>query len=161
MPKCRQGLAMRLRFLCCRTARWPSEAEQVKPVPDEDPPVTPLEVTGHPKHTGRFWFDFAAASAAIFISVVSLVVAMTGEQTQRELLAASSWPFLQAEELRDAGINGVDVIKVRNEGVGPAKVFTFEVFYDGHPSNNAYDLLHSCCACRPNRTRDAGNSRPG
>ena len=61
---------------------------------DEHPEATHV-AAGHPKHTGWFPFDFAAASAAIFISVVSLFVAISGERTQRELLAANSWPFLQ------------------------------------------------------------------
>jgi hypothetical protein len=113
-------------------------------VTDETHPVTAQTVVGHPKHTGRFWFDFAAACAAIFISVVSLVVAIDGEHTQRELLAANAWPFLQVEEDRSRS-NGTDVIMVRNEGVGPARVFSFEVFYHGRPVRSAPDLLAHCC----------------
>ena len=110
---------------------------------DEHHPPASHAALGHPRHTGRFWFDFAAAAAAIFISVVSLFVAMSGEQTQRELLAANSWPFLEIDE--DVSVNGRDAIKVDNEGVGPAKVVTFEVFYDGQPVDNAYALLNKCC----------------
>ena len=99
-------------------------------------------MAGHPRHTGRFWFDFAAASAAIFISVVSLVVAIGGEHTQRELLAANAWPFLQIETGRSAR-TGVDQIVVQNQGVGPARIFTFEVSLDGTKLRGPHDL-RSC-----------------
>jgi hypothetical protein len=102
----------------------------------------PAEVFGQPPRTGRFWFDLLAATSAIFISVISLFVAMRGEETQRGLLAANSWPFVQLGEDR-----GVDRAKldIENEGVGPAKIMTFEVSYRGQPADSAYDLLRRCC----------------
>ncbi len=98
---------------------------------------------GQPRRTGRFWFDFLAASAAVIVSVVSLVVAMHGEDTQRQLLAANSWPFLQAEVYQHA--HKLDTVGVSNAGVGPAKIITFEVFYKGQPVKSAVDLLRQCC----------------
>jgi hypothetical protein len=102
----------------------------------------PAEVFGQPPRTGRFWFDFMAAGAAIFISVVSLVVAIRGEHTQRGLLAANSWPFVQLSE--DEGLEEAK-LDVENAGVGPAKIMTFEVFYKGQPVDSAFDLLRKCC----------------
>ena len=108
--------------------------------------ITPDEIQGTPRRTGRFWFDFLAATAAIFISVVSLVIGMRGEAVQRELLAANSWPFMEvSEERRLTGNNASVSVDVRNEGVGPAKVMSFEVLYQGTPTANATDLLQRCC----------------
>ena len=110
---------------------------------DEHPAATHAAIS-HPRHTGRFWFDFAAAGAAIFISVVSLVVAISGEHTQRELLAANAWPFPQIEVYRSPG-SGFDEIVIRNQGVGPAKLFTFEVSFEGTSLRGSGDLLRRCC----------------
>jgi hypothetical protein len=104
--------------------------------------IGPPEAFGAPPRTGRFWFDFLAASAAIFISVISLVVAIRGERTQRDLLAANSWPFVQLSE--DNGLANLK-LDVENAGVGPAKIMTFEVFYKRQPVNGAVDLLQKCC----------------
>ncbi len=115
-------------------------------MPDSDRIITPDEIQGAPRRTGRFWFDFLAASAAIFISLVSLVIGMRGEAIQRELLAANSWPFMEVqEERRLTGTNASISVAVRNEGVGPAKVMSFEVFYAGKPVGNATELLENCC----------------
>ncbi len=115
-------------------------------MPDPDKIITPDEIQGAPRRTGRFWFDFLAASAAIFISLVSLVIGIRGEGVQRELLAANSWPFMEVdEERRISGNNAAVVVNVRNEGVGPAKVMSFEVFYQGKPAGDATQLLQSCC----------------
>jgi hypothetical protein len=102
----------------------------------------PAEAFGQPPRTGRFWFDFLAASSAIFISVVSLVVGIRGEQTQRGLLAANSWPFIQLSE--DEGQDEAK-LDVENAGVGPAKIMNFEVFYKGQPVDDARELLGKCC----------------
>jgi len=106
-----------------------------------DHPIPP-EPFGQPPRTGRFWFDLLAVGTALFISVVSLVVAFRGEQTQRGLLAANSWPFVQLSE--DIGTDDAK-LDVENAGVGPAKVMTFEIFYRGTPVGNVDDLLHRCC----------------
>ncbi len=111
-------------------------------MPDEEGRFEPLEVHGHPHRTGRFWFDFIAASAAVLIAVISLVVAIRGEGTQRKLLAASSWPFLQTG--KDEVYGGNDTIDLQNAGVGPAKIIWFEMYYDRKPVS-LVQLLDRCC----------------
>jgi hypothetical protein len=101
---------------------------------------------GEPPRTGRFWFDLLAATAAIFIYVVSLVVAIRGERTQRGLLAANSWPFVQLSEDQ---VFETAALNVENAGVGPAKIISFEVFYKGQPVDSALDLLRRCCGLAP------------
>lgn len=93
--------------------------------------------------------DLILALAAIFISAVSLVVAIRTEQSQRDTLSASIWPFLQ----RNINAGGVDdqsemTVGISNDGVGPAKVRSVEVFYKGQPVSSADDLLRKCCGYR-------------
>lgn len=106
------------------------------------PSHLPPEPFGLPVRSGRSWFDFLAAMAAIFISLVSLVVAVRGEATQRGLLAANSWPFVQLS--KNLGPDKA-LLDVENAGVGPAKIMTFEVFYGGQLASNPHDLLRLCC----------------
>ncbi len=111
-------------------------------MPPEKSRLSAADAFGEPPRTGRFWFDLLAASAAIFISVVSLAVAIRGEHTQRGLLAAASWPFVQLS--KDVGLDDAK-LDVENAGVGPAKIINFAVFYQGKPMDNAVALLESCC----------------
>ena len=106
----------------------------------------PPEAYGQPPRTGRFWFDMLAAMAAIVISVVSLVVALRGEKTQHGLLSANAWPYL---ELSKDELSAEDKLDVENEGVGPAKIYSFEVFYQGQPVESERDLLKRCCGYTP------------
>lgn len=91
------------------------------------------------------WLDIGAALAALFISLVSLFVAMENQKTQRDLLAASNWPFLR-EVLSNEYNDRLDVaLGVSNGGVGPAKIRTFQILYDGRPMRSGLDLLRHCC----------------
>ncbi len=102
----------------------------------------PPEAYGQPPRTNRAWFDVIAAIAAIVISVVSLVVSIRGEKTQHGLLAENAWPFLQLSVDIETGDIRFDV---ENAGVGPARIYTFEVSYNHQPVASALDLLHRCC----------------
>ena len=118
----------------------------------EDSRFGPPEAYGQPPRTGRQVFDLLAATFAILLSVVSLVVAFRGERTQRGLLAANSWPFVQLAEDQTLQYARLDV---ENAGVGPAKIMTFEVSYNGKPVDGAIDLLRKCCWLPPVGPRDA------
>lgn len=119
----------------------------------EEPPVqvTPDEVHAHAHRTGRPRLDLVIALSAIFISAVSLVVAIEHGRTERDLVAANSWPFIGS--ILDSGYDsGRDTtIGVTNAGVGPAKVKSVEVFYDGRPVSSARDLLRRCCGLSSDR----------
>ncbi len=131
-------------------------------MPDTDRIITPDEIQGAPRRTGRFWFDFLAASAAIFISVVSLVIGMRGESIQRELLAASSWPFMSVDEERHISSSDASIsVATRNEGVGPAKVMSFEVFYLGKPTSDMVELLQRCCGLPADTKAAQARMMPG
>jgi hypothetical protein len=122
--------------------------------PHSEPPVEtgPDDVHANPRRTGMRWFDLTLALSAIFISAVSLAVAIEHGRTERDLVAASSWPFLRAVISNGAGgAPGEDsvLIGVSNGGVGPAKVEGFEVFYRGQATGSGLDLLRRCCGLGP------------
>ena len=103
------------------------------------------DVTAAPRRSGVRHFDAIVSIAAIFISAVSLYVAIEHGKTERQLVAANVWPFLR--EIRSNGYgpqNGI-AIGYSNVGVGPAKVRSFEVFYRGEPVTSELDLLRKCC----------------
>jgi hypothetical protein len=116
-----------------------------------EPPVhvTTDEVHAHVHKTGHSRLDLILALSAIFISAVSLVVAIEHGRTERDLVAANSWPFLQRILSNEyQGNRDVIAIGVSNDGVGPAKVRSVEMFYDGHPVSSGVDLLRRCCGLR-------------
>lgn len=103
------------------------------------------DVTPAPRRTGRPHFDAIVSIAAIFISAVSLYVAIQHGRTERDLVAANVWPFPRAILSNGYGDKGLTAIGVSNGGVGPAKIRSFEVFYRGVPVSSGLDLLRKCC----------------
>src|SRR5262249_25433681 len=67
-------------------------------------------------------------------------------EANARLVSANSWPLLQ-KYYSDTGPNGERVTRllVANNGVGPAKVETLELFWKGRPLRNAHELLEGCC----------------
>jgi hypothetical protein len=126
-------------------------------MPPEHDRFGPPEAYGQPPRTGRFWFDFAAATAAIVISMVSVVIAVRGERTQRGLLSANAWPF--AEVSLDIG-GDQQSVTVLNEGVGPARLMSFTAFFNGKPVENGLDLIHQCCGLPPPPVAQAPSRDP-
>jgi hypothetical protein len=122
--------------------------------PHSEPPVEtgPDDVHANPRRTGMRWFDLTLALSAIFISAVSLAVAIDHGRTERELVASNAWPFLRAVLNNGGGgapgENSV-VIGVSNGGVGPAKLESYEVFYRGQAASSGLDLMRRCCGLGP------------
>jgi|SRR5438270_2393972 len=103
------------------------------------------EVRPAPRRTGRPHFDAIVSISAIFISAVSLFVAIEHGKTERDLVAANVWPFLREIRSNGYGAESGIAIGYSNVGVGPAKVRSFEVFYRGQPVSSDVDLLRKCC----------------
>ena len=104
----------------------------------------------HAHHTGRQWLDLTLALCAMFISVVSLIVAVRHGVTMDRLVAANSWPFLTySTDNLDAQGKSRIALKLINAGVGPARVETFEVWWQGQPVASADELLSRCCVAQP------------
>jgi hypothetical protein len=90
--------------------------------------------------------NYLASAFAIGVSMISLSVAISSNRTQERLLAASVWPALEYGT-GNHDDRGADVISmtVGNSGVGPARLRSFQVLYDGKPAPNAASLLKQCC----------------
>ena len=76
---------------------------------------------------------------------MSLVVAIEHGRTERDLVAASSWPFLRGDLTNATGSGNDIAFGLSNGGVGPAKIKSFEVSLDGRPIGSPGDLLSTCC----------------
>jgi hypothetical protein len=107
------------------------------------------EVNPAPRRTGVRHFDAIVSIAAIFISAVSLYVAIEHGKTERQLVAANVWPFPRAILSNGYDDKGSIAIGVSNGGVGPAKIRSFELFYRGQPVSSGLDLLRKCCGLAP------------
>ncbi|HEY0334275.1 MAG TPA: hypothetical protein VGC74_11260 [Stenotrophomonas sp.] len=103
------------------------------------------EVTAVPRKMGHKWADVVMAVTAIFISLVSLAVAIEHGRTTREMVAANTWPFMQEMRSNAYEGHGDVAIGLSNGGVGPAKIKYLEVFYRGQPMKSGMDLLRHCC----------------
>src|SRR5690348_11476837 len=107
------------------------------------------DVSAAPRRTGGKHFDVAIAVTAIFISAVSLFVAIQHGKTERDLVAANVWPFPRAILSNGYDSQGSTAIGVSNGGVGPAKIRSFEVFFRGQSVSSGMDLLRKCCGLGP------------
>jgi hypothetical protein len=111
----------------------------------------------HGHKTGHKWVDMVVAFSALFVSMVSLGVAILHGRTMENmaeanarLVSANSWPFLSYS----AGINTVDGdptihMRVYNTGVGPAKIESAELIWNGVPYRTDRDFLKACCDHEP------------
>jgi len=117
----------------------------------------------HAHTTGHKWVDMTVAFSALFVSVVSLGVAILHGRTMEKmaeanarLVAANSWPFLSYS----SGINTTDgVAKIHmavfNTGVGPAKIESAELIWKDTAYRSDEDFLKACCGFDP-----ASHKRP-
>ena len=97
------------------------------------------------------------AVAAIFISVVSLAVAILHGRTMERmaeenarLVAANSWPFVQygAGWATTDGVTKLHM-QVFNSGVGPAKIESAELMWKGVAYRGSREFLEACCGFDP------------
>jgi hypothetical protein len=111
----------------------------------------------HAHATGHKWVDMTVAFSALFVSVVSLGVAILHGRTMEKmaeanarLVAANSWPFL-AYSAGTNTTNGVAKIHmgVGNTGVGPAKIESAELVWKGVAYRSDEDFLKACCGFDP------------
>jgi len=105
------------------------------------------------RRTGHRWIDISVAGCALIVSVTSLFVAIRhGHSMERmaeanaRLVEANSWPLLQRYQ-SDVGEQGARAfsLNVANFGVGPAKVESVEVFWQGSAVHGPHELAELCC----------------
>ena len=100
-------------------------------------------VHARPRPVGHRWIDLILALSAVFISAVSLTVAIEHGRIERQLVQANSWPFLQVD--KEYSTHTATRILLVNAGIGPAKLDTLQVLYQGRPVSDLYTLLRLCC----------------
>ena len=90
--------------------------------------------------------EMAVAVAALVTSVTSIWLSMRQGDDMARLVQAQSWPYLEYES-SNTGDEGPEIdLVVRNSGVGPAKVKTFAVAYEGKQVTGWSKLMQACCA---------------
>ena len=90
----------------------------------------------------RDWTDPFLALVAVIVSAISLWVAIGTEEANRRMVAAASWPLLQADT---SDLDSTITFSILNGGVGPAKLKTVELFWNGRAWPGAHALLKACC----------------
>ena len=110
---------------------------------------------GGRRPSGLSRLDFLISIAAVFISAASVGIAIQNGRTERDLVAASSWPFLQVSKSAAYDSLGDADLAIANVGVGPAKIVSFTIFYDGNPVATGADLLRVCCGLSSDATAAA------
>ncbi len=87
----------------------------------------------HKAHTGHRWLDIGLGVSALLVSAISLYVAVHHGQTMEKLVEANSFPNIEVgTEIADDKDPTKVVLKIttENNGVGPARVETMEI-WDG------------------------------
>jgi len=111
----------------------------------------------HAHKTGHKWVDMTVAFSALFVSVVSLGVAIMHGGTMEKmaeanarLVAANSWPFVSygAGTVTTDGVTRIQM-QVFNSGVGPAKIESAELVWEGVAYGRDQDFLKACCGFDP------------
>ena len=98
----------------------------------------------------RHWLEYAITTGVLLISAVSLWVAIGTEDANRQMVEASSWPFLQVNSSNGDGQgHSILLFSISNGGVGPAKVKSLEVFWRGTAYSGAAALASACCGYKP------------
>jgi hypothetical protein len=82
---------------------------------------------------------------AVVIAAISLWIAIDTERTNRQLVAEAAWPFVQMYTSGGSDSQRPLSLSITNAGVGPAKIETLELFWQGKPYRTSLELLKDCC----------------
>ena len=104
-----------------------------------------------PRYGWREKVDFMIAVCALVTSIASIYLTVVQGDDMQRLVQAQSWPFLGIStgntrtNPADGRQEAVITLELDNLGVGPAKIQTFEMWFDGKPVTNNYELMRACC----------------
>jgi len=96
---------------------------------------------------GRSWIDLVVAFSVIFISLVSLFIAVRQSALMQKQLEAAVWPFVQFDnsnydpEQKESAV----YLALDNVGVGPARILALNLNYGGKALRGWQDLIEACC----------------
>jgi len=107
-------------------------------------------LSGDPRSTPvKRWRSISAealiAVSALMVSVVSLGVGIYQGYLNAQMVAAASWPYLTFDTGNVDGQESRLLFSLSNGGVGPARIQTFQLFFDGKPVGDFPDLMKACC----------------
>jgi hypothetical protein len=98
----------------------------------------------HHHHVGRRWVDLLLGICAVSISFISLFLAIHNGHAMERLVQANSWPLVQItySTLNADGTPHIH-LDIANKGVGPARIESLEVTYDGKPVSDPRAMLNA------------------
>jgi hypothetical protein len=96
----------------------------------------------HHHHTGHRWLDVTLGVSAVFISLMSLFLAIQHGRVMEKMVEANTWAFVTVG-FSTAEYDYTPHVRllVVNKGVGPAQVESLEVFYNGVAQAGAHALV--------------------
>lgn len=105
------------------------------------------EIETHRHRTGHSRVDLIFGALAIVLSGISVYIAISHGRTMERLVAANTWPNVSYDTSNadEQGTTDVITLDLRNTGVGPARVETFELFYKNQPIASPKALMLACC----------------
>jgi hypothetical protein len=114
--------------------------------------------TPHAGHTGHRWLDITLGVSALMVSAISLYVAVHHGQTMEKLVEANSFPNVEMDLDVGDGKRPEDLVlrvSADNNGVGPARVETLELWEGATPLVSVRDVLAAIKARGDGRRLDA------
>lgn len=88
------------------------------------------------------YINVIASALAVFVSMVSLLLAYSSNRTQERMLAAASWPYLSYSQGNSDGAgNDIVSLEVRNGGSGPAVLHWLIVRGEGRDLTDGPEVL--------------------
>jgi len=92
--------------------------------------------------------EMIIAASVVVISVASLFVAVYQGIVMERTMKASVWPLVQYDTSNyDTGREVSQLsFTLSNQGIGPAHIETFELFYQGETITDTEGLLALCCS---------------
>lgn len=116
---------------------------------------------GHRPHgTGFRWLDISLALSAFIVSLGSLWLTLHNAHTMERLVTSNSYPNVDIDfgnqfDFQDGrGLRPALYLALDNTGIGPARLRSVELSYDGKPTANLRAVLDACC------TRAAAGALP-
>lgn len=75
------------------------------------------------------------------------------------MVEANSWPFVafSTHNVDEHGNANVRLV-LNNQGIGPARIQTFELWYKGQPMASTAALIKACCETNPTEMAQAGKT---
>ncbi len=94
----------------------------------------------------RLRADLILGGLALLLSTVSIALGIENSRSMGRLVQANSWPIVEFETSNNDVAGRNIALTLTNPGIGPARIKTFELFYNGKPMKNALSLMVACCA---------------